>query len=284
MTRRQLLALSLSLPFLTSRTLGQIGGGVTKLHSITRIAKEKGWSSLPIGEVMGKVGQQFLGTPYVAGTLEGPGEERCRIDLEGLDCVTYYEVVLALARLIKKGDVHMEALRKEITFLRYRDGEIDGYTSRLHYTSDWIADNVAKRTITDITETILDGVPLEQKVDFMSTHPQYYKPLSDSASLISKIKEVEADINGRERWYVPKVSISTIESELRTGDIVAVATSKKGLDYAHTGMILRKDGEARFMHASTTKKQVVIDVTISAYVASVASHIGITVIRPNEPL
>ena len=40
------------------------------------------------------------------------------------------------------------------------------------------------------------------------------------------------------------------------------------------------DGVARFLHASLAKKQVVLDTAISAYVRSVKTNIGISVLRP----
>ena len=35
--------------------------------------------------------------------------------------------------------------------IRYRDGVIDGYTSRLHYTSDWIENGVRQGFLEDVT-------------------------------------------------------------------------------------------------------------------------------------
>lgn len=43
------------------------------------------------------LGETFLGTPYVGGTLEGEGEEQVVVNLEEMDCTTFVEYVLALA-------------------------------------------------------------------------------------------------------------------------------------------------------------------------------------------
>ena len=252
------------------------------VNQAVRQAKADGWDALSMGDLMGKLGQLFLGTPYVGGTLEGDGPELCRLDLTGLDCVTYFENVLCLARVIKKRHASMENLLSEITYTRYRGGALDGYTSRLHYTADWIDDNVRKRVVMDVTPQ-LNPDPFPLDVHFMSANPRFYKPLKDDPSMVEAMAAIERRINAQSRTYVPKARIAEIESRLQTGDIIAITTSKKGLDYAHTGMIMVDDqGTRRFMHASAQKKKVLIDEPISDYVQSVRTHTGISVLRPLE--
>lgn len=247
-----------------------------------RRAKTEGWDALPIGPLMGNIGQLLLGTPYVGGTLEGDGPEICRLDLTGLDCVTYFENVLCLARVIKKRKATFEALLDEITYTRYRGGSLDGYASRLHYTAEWIDDNIRKRVVSDVTPQ-LSPEPFPLDVHFMSSNPRLYKPLKDNPELVATMAQIEQRINATSRTYVPKARIAEIESLLQTGDIVAITTSKKGLDYAHTGMVLvDEQGGRKFMHASQQKKVVRIESSLHAYVNDVRTHTGISVLRPLE--
>lgn len=247
-----------------------------------RQSRSEGWQALPIGDLMGKVGQLFLGTPYVGGTLEAEGPETCRVDLTGLDCVTFFESTLAIARVIKKGGSTWNDLIAEVTYTRYRTGALTDYTSRLHYTADWIEDNVRKGTVRDVSRDI-GGVLFPIRVNFMSENPKYYRPLKQDTSMVSRIAEIERTLGTTTRYYVPKDSIATVESQLQTGDIVAITTTKSGLDYAHTGLIVREGSDARIMHASLQKKKVILDRRVSEYVAGVKSHSGISVVRPLEP-
>lgn len=242
------------------------------------------WNRKPIGELMGQFAMLFQGTPYVGGTLEGDGPEVCRIDLTGLDCVTFFENVLDMSRIVKKGRYTFSDLQHEVTFTRYRGGQLGDYTSRLHYTAEWIEDNVAKHVVKDVARE-LGGVIFPLDVNFMSKNPKYYAPLRNDSILVDKMAAIESAINGQTRYYVPKDRIEVIEPQLQTGDIVAITTNKEGLDYAHTGMIYRTaDGVAHLLHASSQKKQVVLDVSVSEYVNGVKSHTGISVLRPIEPL
>lgn len=253
-------------------------------EGVIQVVKQNHWEQLPIGELMGKVGELFITTDYVGGTLEGPGPEMCRVFYDKLDCVTYFELVLALSRSIKAGCWLESDVVTEVTRTRYRSGILDGYLSRLHYTSEWISDNVTKGIVANVTQDDPNAVVFQNTVNFMSTHPQYYGPLKEDPDKVRRIREIEERINATTRWFVRKEKIASFEPRLQTGDIVAVATSKSGLDYAHTGMInVDAEGRRRFMHASTTAKKVVLDDTISNYVNSVKAHTGITVVRPLEP-
>ena len=58
--------------------------------------------SLPMNELIAEVGKSFIGTEYVAGTLDENKTESLVIKVTGLDCVTFVENALIMARLIKK--------------------------------------------------------------------------------------------------------------------------------------------------------------------------------------
>ncbi len=242
-------------------------------------AKQESWEKMEFGDLLVRIGREFLGTSYVGGTLEGE-PEICRVDLTGMDCVTFYEYCLCFARIIKLRKTHYQDLVNELIFVRYRNGVLTDYTSRLHYTSDWIDNNVSKHVVEDITRDI-GGEIYNLHVDFMSTHPQYYPALKDNPEMIRKIAAIENDINSRTHYYIPKQKVKRTEQFLKNGDIIALATDKKGLDYAHTGLAFtEKPEEARFLHASSKQKKVTLDVRLYQYMANIKSDIGISVARP----
>ncbi len=251
-------------------------------QTMRRVVAER-WGTLPIGDLMGNIGTLLIGTPYVGGTLEGDGPEICRADLTGLDCVTFFENVLAMARCTKLGKPTWEAFMQQLTRTRYRDGNLNGYASRLHYTAEWIENNVAKGTVRDVTQD-LGGELFPIRVSFMSEHPQFYPPLKADTTLVATMASIERRLATTTRYIIPRDAIADIESRLQTGDIVAIATSKAGLDYAHTGLVVREGNQARLMHASLTKKKVILDGRLSDYVASVKTHIGVSILRPIDPV
>lgn len=254
---------------------------VAIFNNIIKKAAKGNWKKLEIGELVVKVAEEFIGTPYAGGTLEGPGPEICRIDLTGLDCVTLFENSLDIARIIKFGKKEFDDLVNEVSYTRYREGKLDGYPSRLHYTSDWIYDNTLKGVVRDITKEI-GGVKFKFKALFMSKNPQYYDKLQNDPEMVKIIAGFESAINSRDYYYIPKNDLHMSEELIKTGDIIAISTSKSYLDYAHTGIAIASEGQVKFLHASSVKKQVVIEESLQEYLDGVKTDTGITVARPVE--
>ena len=104
-----------------------------------------------ISELMLNVGKYFLEFPYVSNTLEIESEETLVINLRGFDCFTFIENVVVLTRQIREGIFTFEDYAAELEKIRYRNGRVNGYSSRLHYFSDWLFDNERKGIVKDIT-------------------------------------------------------------------------------------------------------------------------------------
>jgi hypothetical protein len=250
-----------------------------------RTARRHRWVDRPIGALVGAIGMELRGTPYVASTLELYGDrEVCSANLLGLDCVTFFEIALDFARMLKEGGSTPEELLKEISYTRYRSGTAIDYTSRLHYTSDWIHDNEAKHVVEEITRELPGAEQFTAEAYFMSTHPDAYRQLKANPKLVPAIAETERRINSRAKHYVPKEKVEAAEPRLQTGDIVGITTAISGLDCSHSGLCYRDGrGVLRYLHASSSRKQVVLDEELSKYLMSVTKHTGIMVARPLEP-
>lgn len=249
-------------------------------NRIIEKANKDNWKIKPIGELIIEIAKEFIDTPYVANTLEGE-IEICRINFQGLDCVTFFENSLCIARIIKKGFSTFDKLIEEVTFTRYRDGIINDYTSRLHYTSEWILDNVKKGVVDDITKK-LGGKNIRFNLSFMSENPHFYKSLKDNPHFISIIKKIEQEIKKFEFYYIPTSNVIQIEKKLLNGDIIAIVTGKKGLDYSHIGLAYKEQNKAHLLHASSKFGRVLIDTQISDYLKNTKNSIGISVLRPLE--
>ena len=133
-----------------------------------RIAEEKlktfsSKSSLSIAELIPEIGYSFLGTPYVGATLENGLEEKLVINLRELDCTTFAETCLALARTVKSGKTDFESYITELEHIRYRDGIRNQYLSRIHYFSEWIRNNAEKKIV--LEDPNMNGEEFEREHD-----------------------------------------------------------------------------------------------------------------------
>jgi hypothetical protein len=249
---------------------------------LLNVAERKNWRKLPIGELVAEIGLELRGTPYVGGTLElADDREFCSINLLGLDCVTFFESALGFARMLKKGERTPEAMMAQVEYTRYRNGRVTDYTSRLHYTSDWFYNNEEKHVVKVVTRELKGAERFTHTVNFMSTHPNSYRQLKAKPALIPAITETERLINRRRMYYIPKEKVAAIEPQLRNGDIIGITTKIDGIDCTHTGLCYRDgQGTLRFLHASSTKKEVTLGDELSVYLAGVSKHTGIMVARP----
>lgn len=222
----------------------------------------------------------FLGTPYVAGTLEEV-PERLIINLHGLDCMTLVENTTALAWSVKHRpafDGYASAL-KDMRYRNAGNATLD-YTDRLHYTTDWIYENEKRGYLKDVTKEI-GGKPLKLDLSFMSTHPDSYKQLKGNPERIAIMAAKEKEINARPHYYIPQDEIDAHAGQIRNGDIVCFVTTVKGLDISHVGIICREGDKLTFIHASTTKKQVIVnEEPLQEYVQGVKRNCGIMIVRP----
>jgi hypothetical protein len=253
-------------------------------RSTLRMAAGKQLQDQPIGNVITSIGMQFLGTNYEAFALEKEGDEQLVINLTGLDCTTFLENAVVFSRLIKSGKSNFTDYQNELTYIRYRDGKLDGYPSRLHYFSDWIYNNTSKGIVKDVTKEI-GGEKIKFKTGFMSANPDKYKQLESSPEFVKAIKDQEDEINKRDYYYIPKNKVSSIEKKINNGDLIAITTNLKGLDIGHVGIAVKQDnGRIHFMHAPLAGSKVQISESpLPDYLSKIGKHTGIIILRPLEP-
>ena len=229
--------------------------------------------------LMVKVGSFFLETPYVAHTLE-TGDEQLVINLREMDCTTFAENCLAISRTLKSDTHTFEQFCSELQFIRYRDGLIDAYPSRLHYFCDWIYNNQQKNLIADMSQEIAQ-TPFPKQINFMSTHPDSYRQLKESAPLVDLIAAQEKLISARLMFYVPETKVAELESKLMDGDIAGITTNIEGIAIQHVVILIRQEGRIHLMHASSKAEKVAVsDFTLEEYLLNSKSSSGIMLARP----
>jgi hypothetical protein len=255
--------------------------------SKVRWAAERGLDTTGIGTAIAEIGRTFVGTAYVPQTLEAEGPEHVVINFRGLDCVTFVETAFTLARFVRMGGAALleargaaEARYEELLAeIRYRDGVVDGYASRLHYFSDWIADNARRGLVVDLGPE-LGGVRDSEPIDFMTTHPDAYRQLADPAN-VDRVREAEARLSQAGRLYVPEEGIADVAGRIWDGDIIAATSTVPGLDIAHTGLALHIDGRLHLLHAPLVGDSVeVSEVPLADRIAGIEGQDGIMVARP----
>ncbi|MEQ1749341.1 MAG: N-acetylmuramoyl-L-alanine amidase-like domain-containing protein [Prosthecobacter sp.] len=289
MTRRQLLLLSAA-PLASSaaqnlpQSLTFIG--VSKFQKIVVQGLAERWSELSLLDRVSRAALAMQGTPYVGYTLEIHDHiESPSANFLGQDCWTFFEIALGLARMFsrRQSSYAPSDVLREIEWTRYRGGQCHGnYLDRIHYLEEWFRDNDRRGNVRDITRSLGPTVPLEgRRIDEMTVLWKSYRYLKNNPELRPGMAQMEAELQTHAFRYIPKEYVNAIESKLQSGDIIGIVTHKPHVYCSHVGLAIRtQDGVCRFMHASVTKKRVMIDKSVSGYLADFKSHAGIVVARP----
>ena len=276
-----------------------------------------GAADVPMGELVVRIAESFMDTPYVGGTLEVE-PEALRICMDKTDCILFVEMCTCLAltfkgvdlavagrdvavqgvapsrhgtvkdgtlrdgtvtdRALRDGAVTDRALRagavtgrtlrdapsyelfrRNVQAMRYRRGIVDGYASRIHYTSEWILQAERMGIMEEFSGEL--GVEYGQAFGFMSAHPDSYAQMRDKAAR-EAIAAVEKELETHAPFhFVPQERLrdASVAAQIHDGDIIFLMSRAKGLDIAHVAIARRVDGELHFIHASSKAGKVILE-------------------------
>ena len=258
--------------------------GQAKFKQIVHKAVQQQWHKLPMSSRMVKVAKELEGIPYKSYTLEIHNHiESPSVNFYGLDCWTFFEVCLAFSRMLNthKATYTYKDLLRQIEHTRYRHGQCRGnYLDRIHYLAEWYVDNKKRGNIDDLTRKF-PTIRMRNKCQEMTILWKSYRYLKNNPDLRKGMAKQEARLTNMPVYMVPKHKVKSIEQHLKNGDIIGIASNRDGSYCSHVGIIVRDSkGKARFMHASSTHKKVLIDSTISDYLYQYKKHAGILIARP----
>ena len=250
-----------------------------QLSQTLQTAQKQRLNRQSFGNVVQALARQYLGVTYQEGLLDQSPKERLFLSLQRFDCVLFVESMLALSRNVMQQDRSSTGFARHIEAQRYRGGHLQDYCSRLHYFSDWIADNERRGLVRNITLT-LGGIPLSKPLNFMSQHRSSYPKLQQSETEFTCLKVAEGSLALEKRYYIPTAKIRGLYPKLQAGDIVAIATAVSGLDVTHTGLLERRsDGGVGMIHASPAGTVTRAN-DLQTYAMRDPEAIGIIVVRP----
>jgi hypothetical protein len=175
--------------------------------------------------------RHFLGRQYMPNPLIGSAEqpEVFTASLDGLDCVTYVEMVLALSRSSSVDDF-VKLLRN----IRYENGRV-AWDRRNHYMTGWIRSNTRAGFVRRIAPARVPAVAKVRTLDGLEGLPPV-----------------------RVRFEcVPKPSVPMLVRYMKTGDLIFFASTRKHHDVFHCGIIVREGDRALLRHASRSRSIVV---------------------------
>ncbi len=206
------------------------------------------------GDRIDVLSRHFLGHSYKPNPLIGSADtaEVFTASLDGFDCVTYIETILALARASNVDDF-IEWLRK----IRYEEGRIQ-WQRRNHYMTIWLRNNIREGIIRPVSTP---AVPIVSRERVLNGIPGL-------ASQRTRVK------------CVPKPAVPRLATHLQSGDLMFFASTRKNLDVFHGGIIVR-DGKRVLMRHASRSQGLVVEQELSEFLKA-NRMAGVIVVRPQE--
>jgi Protein of unknown function (DUF1460) len=269
--------------------LATVFKGESKFVTIIKQAEAENWRSKPIGVRTALAARALLGTRYVNYTLEIHDKiEAPSSNLEALDCWTFYENSLGVARMLayKPGPYKPEDLLHMIEVERYRNGCCDGgYLSRMHHLEEVFHDNQRRSYGENITRRIPGSVRIHRAIREMTVAWKSYRYLKNNIALVKPMGEIESKVSQLPVFHIPKANVLNVEKYLADGDVCAITTTSSGQYTSHVGLIMRLKGRAYFMHATSSRDKgrcTILDKPINDYLYESSTHAGIIIYRPKD--
>ncbi len=246
---------------------------------LTEAGREKTISCVPL-----YFARKFLGRPYVAHTLEVGDDRTIVVNTRQLDCTTLVENVTALTLCYEEKKLTFGDYLAKLQQMRYRNGIMNGYVSRIHYFTDWIEDNTKLGLVSEVQGSNPPFSAVQTvKVNYMGTHPNSYKALREHPEYVGAIRKTERALTGKTYKYIPKGSIQNtklLREAVHDGDIIAITCNKPGLDIAHLGFAVWRTDGLHLLNASMIHGKVVDEpMTLRKYLSQHKSHTGIRLVR-----
>ncbi|MCU0752725.1 MAG: DUF1460 domain-containing protein [Akkermansiaceae bacterium] len=263
--------------------------GEARFHAIVAKAERENWRRLPLGERTVLVARALVGVPYVNYTLEVHDRiESPVVNLTGMDCWTYYENALAIARMLryKPAPYKPQDMLHMVEIERYRNGVCTGsYLSRMHHLEEVFYDNQRRGYATNITPRLPGAVRLRREIHEMTVQWKSYRYLRSNTALIEPMCRIEAQVSKLPVYHIPKSKVRAVESQLQNGDICAITTTWHSGYTSHVGLIIKINNRAYLAHATSDRakgRMTLIDKPITDYLNGSSKHAGIIICRPND--
>ncbi|MCB1323385.1 MAG: DUF1460 domain-containing protein, partial [Leptospiraceae bacterium] len=229
------------------------------------------------GDLVYRTAGLQLGRPYYYPSMH-TSQPGLRLRFDTFDCVSFIESSLAVARCVQAENPTYTCFMRDIIASRYRNGQMGAYADRLHYFTEWIAENARRDRLRDHTAELggeLQAIPLH----FMTTHTGSY-PMLRKDTIYQQVAATEKLLSALPVAILHKDRLDELETRpAARGDIVAIVAPRPGLPITHVGFFSGKDG--RFLHASSLTGRVSLTRgSVAEYIRARPERKGVRFITP----
>ncbi len=203
---------------------------------------------------------QLLNKTYKSNSLIGSAHiaEDLVINPNELDCVTYVEMVLALANATQ-----LNEFLTHIKNIRYSESQVDWY-QRNHYMTNWIRNNAAKQYLDLIEPTAATAMPVKKLLNCVPDLPAC--PISE----VMHICKTE--------------QLDNLLHIYQDGDLIFFGSSKVDLDIFHMGFLFNTLTLSPTLRHASRSTGFVVDEALVDFLIRAGGCSGVWIARPKKKL
>jgi hypothetical protein len=220
------------------------GAPIARLNEAQLDRRITAAQALPIGDRIQELSRLFVGTTYVDFPLGEGGtgpEPQARFRLDGVDCQTYVETVLAMAnaRSLSQAKVLLDDIRYASL--------PPSFATRNHFTeAQWLPKNIEKGYLRSAVESIDARAPVSELVLEKASWTQvpFLQRLASAA-----IPEGRFGVR-----YLPLAEARARAGSIAPGSVILVvreADPKRVVRVSHMGIVVRSGAGLAVRHASS---------------------------------
>jgi len=187
-----------------------------------------------------------------------------------LDCMTYVEHVLAVC-LATRTEYQQGFLPSLIDVMYDHPGGDLMNHHRCHFTSHWGDVNERKGHLVNLARHHPAAIARQVVLNRVGANRTFF--VEDRFMIASGPQTV---------WYFPLRAVFAGWVPLKSGDILALATDKEGLDVTHMAFYIEHGGKRWFRHASLPRNRLV-DEDFLGYLRKRKGVTGLMIFRPTLP-
>lgn len=254
-----ILALTTSIPTfaVTTSESSIISDSTTK--AIDKMLQTLAESGLPANERRAKAAQMLVASKLDT-SVATDTTWNLSPSLEAFTPIGFINAIQALALASESSNPGWRDFVRELTRLSYRKGEEGNFGTILWHGADWIADNVYRGNLKEMTDNYEGTLTRQKSLDYFSTHPEDFAAMSNP-EIADRIEMNELGYKQHSLPYLKRQYITRrdIVDDMKNGDIIIMLASAEGVDIYRIGYVITIDNVNYMCGINPAKGMVTLD-------------------------
>ena len=186
------------------------------------------------------------------------------IDVHSFTPLSFISTCIALAQAYETSSApNWRDFADKYEKVMFKQGHATDFVSRFLYPSDWIADNIFRGNVTDVTFN-LDGLAARKKeksLDYISHHKNDFKAFGNPTNY-DRIKMLEMGFRNHQIPYISNGDLMNpkrFNPQAKDGDIFFLLTPDFNLDSREMGILTRDGDKLLIVQLSPSKESVTLE-------------------------